>query len=249
MLIADPAGEFARGIEKQLGAIYQVKICRSGNDLEEQLRVFRPDILVLDMMLPGIDCVSFLRAMRAAGNHTAVLAVLTIAGEYILSQLSQLKVKYVLTKPCTVNLAVWHIRQIGLYLQNPDTKDWCLENELESTLLNLGFRMGKPRYSIVCEGVLYKYAHPDSTVMKQIYPALAQMRGTTVTQVEKAIRDAIADAYENGDKAIWRMYFVPRRGSKAPYPTNEEFIARIAGCLQQKARLREPCTQLIEIAQ
>lgn len=246
LLIADPAEEFANGIERQLRKCFYVKICRSGDKLEELIHRFEPDILLLDMMLPGIDCMSFLRTLRTSGNDVAVLALLRIAGDYILSQLQALNVKYVLTKPCTVSLAISHIRQIGFQLQNPDMKEWCLENELENILLSLSLRMGKPRYRIVCQAILYKYAHLDSPVMKGIYPAVAKSRGTSATQVEKAIRDAIADAYENGDHRMWRMYFTPRKSSKSPYPTNEEFIARIAGCLLQKTRLKKPYVPIIE---
>ena len=245
VLIADTAEAFTDDVCKQLKDDFAIKACRDGHKLLEICYEFDPDILVLNLMLPGLDGITAIRTLRDAGNDVAVIALLRFAGDYVLSQLAALDVKYVLTKPCAASLAVSHIRQLSLLLMQPDVKPWCLENEVEWILLSLGFRMGKSKFWIVCQTVLYKYRHMNSTVMKEIYPYVARHRGSNVAQVEKAIRTAIAEAFAQGDREIWRMYF--------PYtqkcPTNEEFLFRIAGSLMQKARLKKPYVPELEKAE
>lgn len=59
---------------------HAVDVCRDGRDglyaAAEQVH----DVLVLDRMLPGVDGIAILQAMRAAGNFTPVL-ILTALGE------------------------------------------------------------------------------------------------------------------------------------------------------------------------
>jgi DNA-binding response OmpR family regulator len=44
-----------------------------GRELEDELDGFRPDLVILDWMLPGRDGPSVCRELRARGNHTPVL--------------------------------------------------------------------------------------------------------------------------------------------------------------------------------
>lgn len=245
LLIADATGELAKGIRKQLNKLYQVQVCQKGEKLAECLQTVDPEILLLDMSIPGADCLALLQSLVSAGKRTAVLVILNLASDYVLSRLQSLGVKYIFMKPCAVNMVVSHIRQMDFMLQYPDMTTWCLENETENILLDLGFCVGKSRYYVVCRAVRYKYENCECQ-MKQIYLSLAKERGTADTQVEKAIRDAIIDAYKNGDPDLWRMYFTPKRNSKTPCPTNEEFVARIAECLRQRTRLKKPYTAKAE---
>lgn len=239
LLIADTSASFAKGIQKELNDLYDVKICKDGEKLIACVCDFEPDILLLDMSIPDVDCFALLQALKLSGKQTASIALTNAATHYNLHRMEQAGVQCVLTKPCRVNLAVTHIRQVDFYLHHPDMVGWNVENETENILMDLCFSMGRSGYYALCDAISYKYRHFGSQ-MKEIYICVAQQRGTTTTQVEKAIRDAIVDAYKNGDANLWRMYFLPRRNAKTPYPTNEEFIARIAECLRQKTRLKKP---------
>jgi len=239
LLIADAAGELAKSIVKQLDNFYHIAVCHRGEKLLRQICDFDPDILFLDMSIPGPDCFGILETMVSTSRQTAVVVLVNMASDYTLARLERLGIKCVLTKPCKINCAVSHIRQIDFLQQHPDMIGWNLEHETEKILMDLGFYIGKPRYYALCRAITYKYANRDSQ-MKQVYYAVADVQGTTVTQVEKAIRDAIIDGYKCGDPNLWRMYFHPRRNSKASYPTNEEFIARIVECLYHRTRLKAP---------
>jgi two-component system cell cycle response regulator DivK len=56
---------------------YEVSTATSAEEANEILRVFRPDLLLLDIRLPGLDGIAFTRQLRAdpARAHLIIVAV------------------------------------------------------------------------------------------------------------------------------------------------------------------------------
>ncbi len=52
----------------------QVRFCTDGDEARKQLALFRPDVLLLDLMLPGYDGLSLLQWAREQGFRMQVLA-------------------------------------------------------------------------------------------------------------------------------------------------------------------------------
>lgn len=61
---------------------YSVQTVHEGTAVLEAARAFRPDLVVLDLMLPGIDGFQVLSELRAAGVDAAVL-ILSARGEEV----------------------------------------------------------------------------------------------------------------------------------------------------------------------
>ena len=240
LLIADATGILGKHIKKQLNNEFIVKTCNDGNHALELIRKFDPDILLIDLELPNTDGISVLHAMRAAGLDTKVVAITGLADVYICAELTRLQVSNVYLKPCVLGAVISCIRNIA----NSDVgqnEDWCAENELDRILLSLNFQMGRGRYHMVHAAVLYMYDHPNCFMTKSLYPALAKQLTGTITQTEKAIRDAIKDAWKNGSRQMWYLYFQPGAIEDCnSCPSNEVFLARIANVLSQKKRLKKP---------
>ncbi len=59
---------------------YQVEVCDNGTAGLESIKNDEPDLVLLDLMLPGMDGVSVLKEIRATGSEIPVL-VLTARGE------------------------------------------------------------------------------------------------------------------------------------------------------------------------
>lgn len=237
LLIVETGEELRKTLSKQLKGTFLVKTCGDGGKALELICSFDPDIIVLDTMLPGVDSLCVLRALRDSGRTAEVLALSRSTSQYTLAQLEQLGVSCVIPKPCTPGIVISHILNIGFRLEYPDLNQWDAENELDNILLSLNFRMGPIRYRCVKQAILVKYADFDNIMMKSVYTEAAIACNGSAGQVEKAIRDAIKSAYLTGDRRLWSMYFHPRNG-KAPYPSNEEFIARIADCLLRRDRMK-----------
>jgi DNA-binding response OmpR family regulator len=81
ILIIEDNEELAFGLQTNLEIEgYEVRVAADGNAGLEMLRTAHPDLLVLDLMLPGMDGFRVLRLLRDAGAQIPVL-ILTARGE------------------------------------------------------------------------------------------------------------------------------------------------------------------------
>jgi two-component system response regulator MprA len=74
VLIVDDDPKLQRMLQRTL--IYegfQVRSAANGNEALAELGAHRPDVMVLDWLMPGMDGISVLERMRAAGDKTLVL--------------------------------------------------------------------------------------------------------------------------------------------------------------------------------
>jgi two-component system, OmpR family, response regulator len=68
----------ARLALEQLGG-FDVAVCSSGKEAVERIQQFSPDIVLLDVMMPGMDGPTTLRALRAAAEGRDVPVVFMTA--------------------------------------------------------------------------------------------------------------------------------------------------------------------------
>ena len=230
LLIADTSEVLAKSISRQLQEEFLVLSCTSGDQVLSILPEFAPDILVINTMLPEVDCVTVLQTLRLTGQKTQVLVLSRVTQEYVFDQLEALGVCGILALPCKTELLVSHIRSIGFMLRYPNKDVSSTTEHLEEMLLSMGFRMIRSNFQRLYWAVMEKYLHPEYAITKELYPAVITHCGGNVAQIEKALRDTIRVAYERGNQGIWRMYF-PDCVQRAP--TNDVFISTMARCLQR----------------
>ena len=240
ILIADASLPFSKSVSEQLGNDFLVQCCHDGRDTLRYIQTFDPEILLLDMMLPGIDGFSIIDSLRAAGKLTKVFPVLPVHDEVIAAMLSAYDISYMFSKPCSPNLVASFLRQYTAQLL---FEDWSAETYLDEMLLRMGFSLWHPRYACIRTAILLRYRGEDTGVTKGVYPVVAKMRGSTTVSVEKAIRDMIRHAWKTGDRAIWDIYFPS--GQKDKCPSNDTFISRMAFALRTKEQVRKPLEQKI----
>ncbi len=81
ILVVDDEEEFREQLERILvGELYRVETAADGNEALEKIWEDTYDLVLLDIMLPGLDGFSVLREMRQAGLDTPVL-ILTARGQ------------------------------------------------------------------------------------------------------------------------------------------------------------------------
>lgn len=240
LLIASGSAVLAAHLKKELSDRFIIETCTTGDDTLALLHSYDPDILLLDTMIPGTDSFTVLQTLRASGRTTGVIVLSDLTDSLTASRLNMLEVSYILPKPCALNALISHILDLNFRLQYPDTKDWQIENEIDRILLSLNFRIGPTRNKVVWHAVHYRYNHPDSSYMKEVCPAVAKRCGGNTSQVEKAIRDGVHNAFIRGNKAIWQMYFPPQAEVDLKCPGGDAFISRIAHCLIQRSRIKPP---------
>lgn len=83
VLVVEDNQDLALGLQVNLEVQgYSVQTVHEGTAVLEAARTFRPDLVVLDLMLPGIDGFQVLADLRAAGVDAAVL-ILSARGEEV----------------------------------------------------------------------------------------------------------------------------------------------------------------------
>ena len=234
LLIADGSKAFAKTLERQLKAEFELCACFDSTQVVETICGFEPDIMLLDLALDGL---SVIKMLRASGREAKVVVTANIISNYIAAELERLDVSHVFRKPCKLGAVICALRDLSMDI--PAGK-WCVENTVDETLLHLGFNMGRDRYRCVYNGILVKYNDPAASATKELYPTVARQCGGNPKQVEKAIRDAIKSAWKNGDEDYWKLFFFPGKDGILNCPTNEEFLAGIANYLQRRTRIKKP---------
>lgn len=88
-------------LEKQLAHSFQVFVCDDAHSGAEGLRE-RPDALILDLFLPGMDGITFLNQNREK-LPPVILALSSFISSFVLQKLAELGVSAVIQIPCTVS--------------------------------------------------------------------------------------------------------------------------------------------------
>src|SRR5215212_6322060 len=81
VLLVEDNADLASGLEYNLRLDgYDVRIAEDGRAGLAAAREWRPDLVILDLMLPGIDGYQVLKSIRARGSHVPVI-ILSARGE------------------------------------------------------------------------------------------------------------------------------------------------------------------------
>ena len=81
ILVVEDNSDLAEGIEYNLQLEgYDVRVAGDGRVAVEAVKEWRPDVILLDLMLPGMDGYQVLRRIRADGNRVPVI-ILSARGE------------------------------------------------------------------------------------------------------------------------------------------------------------------------
>lgn len=234
LLIAEGSEDIRLALADLLRGAFQVKLCADGNEARKLLRQFRPEILVLDLMLPGYDGISLLQWAVGADIRPMVLATTRFANDYVVDAASRLGVGYLMRKPCDLSAMVERIRDLSERLRPPVVAAPDPETRVSNMLLALNVPTKLRGYAQLRIAVLLMAENPNQSITKMLYPEVAKQCGCESMHVERSIRSAIAAAWEKRDDNIWKLYFRPDENGQIPRPTNAAFISRLADALRNQ---------------
>lgn len=228
LLIADSVEGFRQSLADHLRGTYRIRICREGRETLDEMLAFKPDLVVLDMMLPGLDGISILQEAERCGLRPTVLAVTKYANDFMVEAAIRLEVGYMMVKPCDVRAVAQRLQELAEYVEHPTVTRSDIRTEVSNVLLGLGISTKLRGYTYLREAILEMIANPGQSVTKELYPAVGKICGATRTQVERSIRSAIGKAWKQRDEASWRQLFQGASADGPERPTNAVFITRIA---------------------
>ena len=227
LLIADGTEEFRLALADTLRGAYIVRTCQEGMETLHMIQSFKPDVLVLDLMMPGLDGITLLQETAEMGLRPVVLATTRFANDYVLERTAQLGVGFVMIKPCDIKATVARISDLTQRANPPAVTQPDPRTAASNLLLALGVPTKLRGYAYLREALLEAMRDPSQPVTKELYPTVAGICGGNGVQVERSIRSAINAAWSNRDEQFWRLYFQPGPDGTVPRPTNAAFISRL----------------------
>lgn len=237
VLLADVADEFRRMAAEMIGQEEDMVVVGQTGDGEELLRLIRtlrPQVLVMDLVLSGLDGLGVLAQMGP--DRPRVLVLSAFARSVFNDRLPELGVDYFMLKPCRLTALVERIRQLA-QTEGGDAREpreesarQRLEREITAIIHEIGVPAHIKGYQYLREaiGLAVEDMEVINAVTKVLYPAVAKKFGTTASRVERAIRHAIEVAWDRGDLETLQKYFGYTVSNAKGKPTNSEFIAMIA---------------------
>lgn len=241
VFIADHDAEVCTKLTAILQSYAQVEVLgavQDGTRLLARIRQTQPDIVITDALLPEKDGLSVIRAMQQDENLSKKPVVFLLShfiSAAMSSEASMLGVQYITLKPCDLQALALRVAQFDLaecvFAEQTQEISPALSLELRVTdmLHVIGIPANLKGYQYLRDAI--QLAVNDSGVLggitKILYPTVAKHYNTSSDRVERAIRHAIASAWDRVDGAVLSDYFVSQRK-----PTNSEFIAVLADRLQ-----------------
>lgn len=239
LLIADAGEEFRMALQEHLQDDYLIKVCREGNETLHMMETFQPDVVILDLLLPGVDGVTLLQKAVNRGFRSTVLATTRFTSDYMIDAVERLGVGYIMVKPCEVSAIADRLADL-LQETKPEEVQEVMPPDLQTLVNNALWELRVPThprgFACLRAALLETLREPGQQVTKTLYPAVGKVCGGNAEQVEHAVRRLIKQAWACRDEAVWNRYFaaVPDGASKCP--SNKVFISAVASHILEDFR-------------
>ena len=253
ILAADPNRDFCRQLGELFKAEGDMELCGAAADGAEALRMaaeLKPDLLLLELVLPKLDGLEVLRRLPEAGVSCRVIVLSGFVNGKVIAECSACGADYFISKPCDMPALIARIRQLSMGLARmPGAgidfragSESRQDADLEAVVTDIIHEIGVPAhikgYQYLREAIILTIHDMDmiNAVTKVLYPEVAKRFGTTPSRVERAIRHAIEVAWDRGDVETLQKFFGYTVSGIKGKPTNSEFIAMIADNLSLKRK-------------
>ena len=223
-----------------------------GTEAFEKIREYRPDVVIMDIVLPGTDGIGLLKSINTIPKTHRPIVIITSGAkkEHVTNICMQLGADYFMIKPCSAETIYERIHLLcaprtstsGLSDQNMYQKeqqrdipsDRAIELFVTKTIHSVGVPANIKGYQYLRDAIIMSIKDTEliNAVTKQLYPRVANRHNTSPSRVERAIRHAIEVACIRGnEEELYKLFGYTVSNNKGK-PTNSEFIAMIADKLR-----------------
>ena len=234
LLIADSSDIFTGALASALGDCFDIRICADGPSALELLQQDRPDILILNLMLPYKDGLTLLQ--ETSYHPPVILAITMHLSAYVEQTVTALGIDYTMIAP-SVDAVALRLKDLAKQNAAPPESD-----DLSTSAIHHLHRLHVPThldgYRQLCIALPLFAQNPQQFLTKELYPAVAKLCGCKDSRsVEHSVRKAIQAAWKQRDNALWRKYFPLNSQGWISCPSNKEFLCRLAEILRSEAGL------------
>ncbi|MDU4960435.1 MAG: sporulation transcription factor Spo0A [Sporomusaceae bacterium] len=246
--IADDNREFAEIMQEflqQQPDIELVGIAFNGEEILNVIQEKKPDVLVLDIIMPHLDGIGVLERLNCSGEKRPKIIVLTALGqESVTQRVVELGADYYILKPFNMDVLLNRIRQLAgiITSQRPAVaqaiKARPVDVEVTGIIREIGIPAHIKGYQYLRDAIMMIVNEIEllGAVTKVLYPMIADKYSTTPSRVERAIRHAIEVAWSRGNMDMINRIFGYTVKLEKGKPTNSEFMAMIADKLRMEMR-------------
>ena len=231
ILLTD-SSEDARGLLQaaleRSGRFEIVAATGDGTQVVDLVRLHKPDILVLDLILPGLDGLSIMRKLKDE-DRPEILVMSNFVRQEMVAEAGNLGAAMFISKPYNEDAVIDHLMRIA-EKRSEQFHAPGLEEMVTAIIHEVGVPAHIKGYQYVREAIMITVEDMDviNSVTKILYPEVAKRYHTTPSRVERAIRHAIEVAWDRGDIETLQRFFGYTVSNIKGKPTNSEFIAMIS---------------------
>ena len=237
VLIADDRSESCHATHNFLRNSPDIEVCGlagDGEDALEKIYLLKPDVVLLDVMMPRLDGISVLRRLKKdpPKKKPKVIMLTGANKEQITSEAFTLGASYYLIKPTTFETLCDSINMV--YYMDDETTKLVDKDQAEHILKirEMLLKMQVPThllgYTYIKQALKIMIDEPYlGNLSKQVYSRIAIEDDTTVECVERTIRCAIKEAVKH-ESATFREFFMDEKDGAVKRPTNAKFLTKLA---------------------
>jgi len=247
VLIADDNRELCGILKDFLGRQPDMEIsgiAYNGLETLEKIAKSKPDVVLLDIIMPHLDGIGVLERLKKGGHsfRPRILMLTALGHEEMVQRIIEMGADYYITKPFDLEALADRIRQLAnaVFHEKRPTKsiETLPARDMNAEVTRLIHEMGIPAnirgYLYLREAILLVLDEVNllGGVTKILYPKIAEKFNTTPPRVERAIRHAIEIAWTRGNIELLNSIFGHTIDVEKGKPTNSAFIARVADKLR-----------------
>lgn len=237
VLIADSSDSWRELVAGLLSPEYAVRSCGNGTQALALAEEFRPDVLVLDLMLTGTDGLTVIRQLSQWEEHPRFIVTGKYFSDYITGALEQCRVDSIMMKPCTAQCVAEHVAGVLALEEEPPSAPDPIDR-ITALLVQLGVPTSQQGFRLLRRGIELMMSDPNQQLTKGLYPTLAREFGTSAVNVEKSLRTAVTTAWTRRREEVWRAYFPQSPSGQIPRPRAGQFLSRLADAVAYDLRRR-----------
>ena len=221
----------------------------NGNEAYNMIMKTRPDVVLMDIVMPGMDGISVMEKIKSNAemkDSTAFIRVTAAGSENRTAEAFKLGASYYIMKPFTREIILDKLRRltgyknkttmlsgsrrVKPYVNKAEYMEQNLENDVTQMLHEIGIPAHIKGYQYLRDAIIISVGDQEmlTSVTKILYPTIAKKHDTTPSRVERAIRHAIEVAWNRGEMDTINDLFGYTVSTGKGKPTNSEFIALIA---------------------
>lgn len=241
VIVADTDRDFCNSLRASLtdsDGFELLAVTDSGVDAMEKVQRYQPDILICDLILPGIDGFELIARVRklTIAKKPKIIVVSRLSGENFISKALGAGATYFMAKP--VDIPTLRERMLDFSANRAQivrnstysARRSGLDEKLSNIFITVGIPAHIKGYQYLREAIKMSIDNPEiiNSITKKLYPGIAERFNTSASKVERAIRHAIEVAWNRGKIENINSIFGIKIYSPNDKPTNGEFIALLA---------------------